>query len=157
MPDELEEKVLDTLQAAKDSNMLQSDLWKTLNLSSREVSRSLARLERRGVVKREPFREGGRKTYRVTLLKKKPKVSFTDVQWCACFTCPDLDRCGKGQPISPETCVKLTASIKEDYNRLLILTSGGADSGAAKAAGTRTGAEEAGGTGSSPEELRRGS
>ena len=115
---ELEEKILSLLQSSVEVFLLQSYLWKALKSGSREVSRSLVKMEKRGLIKREPFRDGGRKTYKVILLKKKPKIELNDVLWCACFTCSDLSRCGMGQPISPEMCMKLSMSLRNEFRRL---------------------------------------
>lgn len=113
--EELEEKLIKLLQSSVDRSLLQSDIWKSINSNSREVSRALSRMEKKGVVKREPYTKESHKTYRVTLIKKEPKVQIADVVWCSCFTCPDLSRCGSGQPISPENCVKLTMSLRNEF------------------------------------------
>ncbi|MDD1775997.1 MAG: hypothetical protein LUP94_01425 [Candidatus Methanomethylicus sp.] len=118
MPEELEEKILSLLQNSPEGFLLQSELWKSLKSGSREVSRSLAKMERRSLVKRESYREGGRKTYKVILLKKRPKIDLSDVLWCSCFTCSDLSRCGMGQPINPEMCTKLSMSLRNEYRKI---------------------------------------
>lgn len=115
MPEELEERILSLLQDSTEGSVLQCELWKTLSSGSREVSRSLVKMEKRSLVKREPFQEGGRKTYKVILLKKTPKIDLADVSWCSCLTCHDLSRCGKGQPISPEACPKLSISLRNEF------------------------------------------
>ena len=121
MPEALDEKILSLLQNSEGGSMLQSALSKALDLGIKELTRSLARLEKRGIVKKQPFKDGGKKTYKIILLKKKPKVDLKDVTWTSCLICPDLERCGKGQPISPETCSKLTAAVRAEYSRLLTL------------------------------------
>ncbi len=113
--EELEEKLIKALQNSADRSLLQSDLWKSLSSNSREVSRALARMEKKGIVKRELFTGDSHKTYRVTLIKKEQKVQISDIVWCSCFTCHDLSRCGMGQPISPENCVKLTMSLRNEF------------------------------------------
>jgi len=121
LPEALDEKILSLLQNSEGGSMLQSALSKALDLGIKELTRSLARLEKRGIVKKQPFKDGGKKTYKIILLKKKPKVDLKDVTWTSCLICPDLERCGKGQPISPETCSKLTAAVRAEYSRLLTL------------------------------------
>jgi hypothetical protein len=118
LPEELEEKILSLLQNSAEGFLLQSDLWKALKSGSREVSRSLVKMEKRSLVKREPFRDGGRQTYKVILLKKKPKIELNDILWCSCFTCHDLSRCGMGQPVSPEMCTKLSMSLRNEFRKL---------------------------------------
>ena len=117
MPDSLEDKILSLLQNTKNCTLSQGDLGKSLHLTSREISRSLIKLERRGVVQRQRSHEGGRISYKVKLLKKKPKIDLNDVVWCSCLTCTDLEKCGRGQPVSPELCAKLTNSIKNEQSR----------------------------------------
>jgi len=75
----------------------------------------LVKMEKRNLIKREAVQEGGRKTYRITLLRKAPKIDMADVSWCSCLTCPDLSRCGRGQPTSPDNCQKLSISIRNEF------------------------------------------
>jgi predicted transcriptional regulator len=121
MPESLEDKILSTLQSSENLTMTQSGLAKTLEMTSRDISRIVVKLEKRGVVKRLQVKEGGRNSYNVKLLKKTPRIDFNDVVWCACFTCADLERCGKGQPVSPEICNKLTTSIRAEHSKLEVL------------------------------------
>jgi predicted transcriptional regulator len=121
LPESLEERILSLLQETESCTISQSDLGKALNLTSREIMRSLIKLEKRGVVARVQSKDGGRISYSVKLLKKRPKIDLNDVVWCACLTCNDLEKCGMGQPVSPESCEKLTISIKNEQNRLSIV------------------------------------
>jgi predicted transcriptional regulator len=116
-----DDKILSMLQNSEGGSMLQGTLSKTLDLDGKELARSLARLEKQGVIKRQPFKDGGKKTYKIILLKKKPKVDLKDVTWTSCLICTDLERCGKKQPISPEMCSKLTAAVRAEYSRLCAL------------------------------------
>jgi len=121
LPEALDEKILSLLQNSEGGSMLQSALSRALDLGSKELTRSLAKLEKRGIVKRKPFKDGGRRGYQIILLRKRPKVDLKDVVWTSCLTCPDIERCGKGQPVSPEMCSKLTAAVRSEYSRLLAL------------------------------------
>jgi len=56
--DELEKKAMELLRQSKDG-VLQSDLWKSLKISSREGSRLVLRLMRKGLVRRGS--SGGRR------------------------------------------------------------------------------------------------
>lgn len=127
MPDSLEDRILASLNKSENDCVLQSTLSKSLSVDGKTLSRALQKLERRGVIKREPYQDGGKRTYKIVLLKKQHKADLSDVNWVSCTMCPDLERCGKGQPISPETCDKLTATIKLEYQRL---SSSGAINGA---------------------------
>jgi predicted transcriptional regulator len=124
LTDSLEEKIIALLQKEAEGTMVQSELARSLGLNSREISRALAKLERRSIVERIQIKDGGRIAYKVRVLKKKPKIDPSDVAWCACLTCADLEKCGKGQPVSPELCTKLTASIRAEQTRLFILEDG---------------------------------
>lgn len=121
MPETLEDRILSLLQNSKEGSMLQGALLKALDLNSKELMRSLILLQKRGILKRQPFKDGGRRTYKIILLKKKPKVDLNDVTWTSCLICPDLEKCGRGQPISPETCNKLTSAVRAEYGKLLAL------------------------------------
>ncbi|MGC8936689.1 MAG: hypothetical protein ACP5KV_04920 [Candidatus Methanomethylicaceae archaeon] len=119
MPESLEERILGLLKNSENNCVLQSTLSKSLGIDGKALVRALVKLEKRGVIKREQYQDGGKRTYKVLLLKRSHKVDLSDVNWASCTVCPDLERCGRGQPISPETCEKLTAAIKLEYQRLL--------------------------------------
>lgn len=121
MPESLEDRILSTLQNSPNLTMTQSGLAKALEMTSRDISRIILKLEKRGVVKRLQVKEGGRSSYNVKLLKKTPRIDLNDVVWCACFTCADLERCGKGQPVSPEACNKLITSLRAEHSKLEVL------------------------------------
>jgi len=93
---------------------LQCDIWKALNLSSREGSRITLRLERKGLVKREPVIYNKRKTYKIVPVQPEAKVSLDDIVTCPCFSCPDIERCAPGQPLSPGRCAALTKWLEEE-------------------------------------------
>ncbi len=97
---------------------LQCDLWKALNVSSREGSRITLRLERKGLVKREPVVYNKRKTYRIVLVQRTFKVNIDDIVGCPCFSCPDIERCAPGQPISPGRCPALTKWLEAEASTL---------------------------------------
>lgn len=117
MPESLEERILSLLQNTA-GGLPQSTLLKSLGVDGKTVLKSLSKLEKRGIIKREPYQDGGKRTYKIILLKRSQKVDLSDVIWASCTICPDLERCGRGQPISPETCEKLTSAIKLEYQRL---------------------------------------
>jgi len=118
LPESLEERILSLLQNTE-GGLPQSTLLKSLGVDGKTVLKSLSKLEKRGIIKREPYQDGGKRTYKIILLKRSQKVDLSDVIWSSCTICPDLERCGRGQPISPETCEKLTSAIKLEYQRLL--------------------------------------
>ena len=124
MSESLEERIFSLLQKSDGCSMSQSDLGKGLKMNSREMTRVLVKLEKRGMIKRAKTKERGRKSYRITMLKRQHQINLNDVSWCACLTCQDLERCGRGQPVSPETCNKLATSIKAEGSKLAVMEEG---------------------------------
>ncbi len=110
----MEKRALEIIKKAGDEGVLQSDLWKMLGTDSREGSRIAIRLEKKGIITREPTVHAGKKTYRLRLIKRPPKkISIVSVKGCPCFVCPDLTKCGAGYTVNPITCNKLTTWIIE--------------------------------------------
>jgi len=110
----MEKRAIEIIKKAGDNGVLQSDLWKILGTDSREGSRIAIRLEKKGIINREPTIHEGKKTYILRIIKRPPKkISIVTVKGCPCFTCPDLTRCGVGQPINPISCEKLTKWLIE--------------------------------------------
>ena len=89
--------------------ILQSDLWKKLETTSREGSRLAVRLEKKGLINRKKELVDGRWTFRLyaTSSTSKAKSGATTLEGCPCFTCGDLARCGDLQSISPVYCIRL--------------------------------------------------
>ena len=115
----LDEKAYEIIKAAGKEGVLQSELWKILGISSREGARIIARLEKRGLIERKKVIHNGRRTYRVfAIVKSAPQIQWDTLNGCPCFTCHDIQRCGSGNPLSPEICEKLTKwliSIAEKF------------------------------------------
>jgi DNA-binding Lrp family transcriptional regulator len=102
----LEKEALELIRKKK--GILQSTLWRTLKLDSREGSRLVLRLVRKGLVRREQVSVNGRRTY-----KLYPVESFSaqatvkvDILWALripCTTCPYFQQCGLHR-IDPTNC-----------------------------------------------------
>jgi hypothetical protein len=86
--------------------VLQSELWRKLEGSSREGSRIALKLEGKGLIRREKELCSGRWTYR--LYPKRLPASIDTIEDCPCLMCPESPRCGPSGMISPHTCEKLT-------------------------------------------------
>jgi DNA-binding Lrp family transcriptional regulator len=121
--DSLEDKALELIKSHQ-SGVLQSELWKGLNIDSRKCSRVIAKLEAEGKIKRTWETIKGTRTYRISYLPQKketPKraVNFnlilagTEVAPCIGCTyecepdyCPDLgnwvELLAKSPPPEPE-------------------------------------------------------
>ncbi|MEM0100826.1 MAG: MarR family transcriptional regulator [Candidatus Methanomethylicaceae archaeon] len=117
MSERLVDQILSMLHNS--GELIQSRLPKQLGVNAKTISKVLKSLEKNGIIKREKFIDDGRVTYKISLLKKEQRVELDDIGWAPCTTCPNLERCGRGQPISPENCEKLTIAIKMEYQKLL--------------------------------------
>lgn len=107
--DDLEHRALWLIVGAGDSGVLQSELWRKLDASSREGSRVALKLKNKGFIRRERELWQGRWTYR--LYPKRKPASIDSVLDCPCLTCPDGSRCGPMSAVSPNECTKLTEWI----------------------------------------------
>ena len=94
--------------------VLQSVLWKELNLTSRDGSRLAIRLERRGMIKRDKTLDGGRWTYKLSPVRMP--VQIGSIEHCPCITCPVESRCTPDGGISPHTCPLIIGWTVEEYN-----------------------------------------
>jgi MarR family len=104
-----EQKALKLIFDAGDKGMLQSELWKLLNINSREASRMATKFEEKGKVYREKVLNNGRWTYKIRSLKDY--VTLKSIEDCPCTVCPSVDMCYSGGTKDPRTCLKLTAWI----------------------------------------------
>ncbi|MFQ6095476.1 MAG: MarR family transcriptional regulator [Candidatus Bathyarchaeia archaeon] len=112
---ELEYKALQIIMNTGSEGVLQSELWRKMNASSREGSRISIKLESKGLIYRERELHNGRWTYR--LYSKRKPVTVDSIITCPCLTCPENSRCGVGGTISPVTCDKLTEWILDVSQR----------------------------------------
>jgi hypothetical protein len=106
---DLEQKALHFVIGTGFKGVLQSELWRELDASSREGSRVAIKLEEKGLIRREKELQGGRWTYR--LFPKRMPASIESIADCPCLLCKDNARCDPTTTISPKDCVKLTAWI----------------------------------------------
>lgn len=111
----LEKEALKIIVEAGEEGILQSELWKKLEATSREGSITALRLEKRGIVSRDKELSEGRWTYR--LIAQKQPITIETIAECPCFTCEQLDRCGKGGNPDPNRCEILTIWILEDKKK----------------------------------------
>ncbi len=141
---ELEKKALKMIIEAGEKGLLQQDLWKRLNIDSRDGSRIALRLAKKKLITRELVTVRGRKTYRlIALVDKIPeeekeeekkgvsyerrlprapkldvKVNLKLILTIPCTRCPYLKRCAPGQFYDPAKCPKLTAWLQHRVARL---------------------------------------
>jgi len=106
---DVEHRAFQIIMNTGSEGVLQSELWRKMNASSREGSRISIKLENKGLIYRERELSNGRWTYR--LYSKRRPVSIDSILTCPCLTCPDNQRCEIGGAISPSDCEKLTVWI----------------------------------------------
>jgi hypothetical protein len=82
--------------------ILQSKLWKELDLTSRDGSRVAIRLEKRSLIKREKVLQEGRWTYKLFALKLP--VGTDTIEQAPCLTCPVEHMCSTDAYYSPNSC-----------------------------------------------------
>jgi hypothetical protein len=82
--------------------ILQSKLWKELELNSRDGSRVAIRLEKRSLIKRQKILQNGRWTYKLFAIKVPAGTQCIDQ--VPCLTCPVEHMCSVDAPYSPNNC-----------------------------------------------------
>ena len=100
--EDLTGKVFRTIISNGKDGILQSELWKELDLTSRDGSRVAIRLEKRALIRREKMLENGRWTYK--LFAVKLPVDTTSIEQAPCLTCPVEHMCSLEASYSPTSC-----------------------------------------------------
>ena len=103
----VEKKALKLIIDAVDEGLFQTELWKLLDISSREASRIAKKLEEKERVFREKVLNNGRWTFKI--YSTKEYVTIDSIKDCPCLICPDVDKCFRGGKKDPTTCLELTA------------------------------------------------
>ncbi len=111
----LEERALEIIRDAtkRSGGIVQSELWRILDIDSRDGGKLVTRLMRKGLLLREATTHRGRKTYilRYADDSRAPvsvSVSLNPVLEVPCFTCRHIGRCGIGGYYDPTRCPLLT-------------------------------------------------
>ena len=105
----IERKALKLIIDAGEEGLFQTEIWRILDLSSREASRIVKKFEEKGNVYREKVLNKGRWTYKIFLSKEF--VTLESVIDCPCLVCSDINRCFSGGKKDPRICLDLTAWI----------------------------------------------
>jgi DNA-binding Lrp family transcriptional regulator len=100
--------------------VLQSVVWKDLKLSSRDGSRLVIRLERRGMIRREKVLVDGRWTYKLTPLRMP--VLIRSIEAVPCITCPYEAKCSLTGVVSPLSCPWLSEWVTKEYRETIAAT-----------------------------------
>jgi predicted transcriptional regulator len=89
-----------------DMGILQSELWKKLTADSREGSRAILRLEKKGLIARKKELHDGRWTYRVFAKRRYSTIdSIVDIP---CAFCDLFGSCSQSWIMNPNKCEHLT-------------------------------------------------
>jgi hypothetical protein len=105
----IERQALKIIIDTGDEGLLQTELWKLLDISTREASRIAKKFEEKDRVFREKVLNNGRWTFKI--YSTKEYVTIDSVKDSPCIICPDVDRCFRGGKKDPTTCLELTAWI----------------------------------------------
>ena len=97
--------------------VLQSIVWKDLKLSSRDGSRLVIRLERRGMIRREKVLEDGRWTYKLTPLRMP--VQIKSIEAVPCITYPYKAKCSLSGVVSPLSCPWISEWVTKEYREIM--------------------------------------
>jgi len=97
--------------------VLQSIVWKDLKLSSRDGSRLVIRLERRGMIRCEKVLEDGRWTYKLTPLRIP--VQIKSIEAVPCITCPYEAKCSLSGVVSPLSCPWISEWVTKEYREIM--------------------------------------
>jgi predicted DNA-binding transcriptional regulator len=93
--------------------VLQNLVWKDLKLSSRDGSRLVIRLERRGMIRREKVLDDGRWTYKLTPLRMP--VQIKSIEQAPCITCPYETKCSLTGVVSPLSCPWIAEWVVKEH------------------------------------------
>lgn len=100
--EDLTGRVFRTIISNGKDGILQSELWKELDLTSRDGSRVAIRLEKRSLIRREKILESGRWTYKLFAIKLP--VDTKSIDRAPCLTCPVEHMCSLDGSYSPTSC-----------------------------------------------------
>lgn len=110
-----EHEILNIIRNCREEGILQSEIWKMVNADSREGSRAILRLEKKGLINRKKELHQGRWTYRVV-----SKLQFSTVDSIIDIPCAFCDlesKCGRSAILSPTKCDHLTVWLNEKINQ----------------------------------------
>jgi hypothetical protein len=109
--DDLIDKTFKVIISNGKGGILQSNLWKELDITSRDGSRAAIRLEKRSLIRREKILQDGRWTYK--LFAVRLPVDIQCIDHVPCLTCPVEHMCSVDSTYSPNNC-----NLIEDWTLL---------------------------------------
>ncbi|MCS7128014.1 MAG: MarR family transcriptional regulator [Sulfolobales archaeon] len=126
---DVEKKALEVIANSGDAGIFQNDLWKLLGVNSRDTSRIVNKLLKRGLIVRKPAVNRGRRTYLLLISKKAAKpekkvpmkinlrIDLDRFIEIPCFNCPFIHKCYIGGFYNPITCNWLEEWINSNVVR----------------------------------------
>jgi hypothetical protein len=109
--DDLIDKTFKVIISNGKGGILQSNLWKELDITSSDGSRAAIRLEKRSLIRREKILQDGRWTYK--LFAVRLPVDIQCIDHVPCLTCPVEHMCSVDSTYSPNKC-----NLIEDWTLL---------------------------------------
>jgi hypothetical protein len=109
--EDLIDKTFKAIVSNGKDGILQSSLWKELDITSRDGSRAAIRLEKRSLIRREKILQDGRWTYK--LFAVRLPVDIQCIDHVPCLTCPVEHMCSIDSTYSPNNC-----NLIEDWTLL---------------------------------------
>ena len=103
-------EIYETIKEASGEGVLQSDLWKLIDASSREGSKVALRLMRAGLIRREKKLQTGKWTF--VLVSNKFPVQVNSIMDCPCVFCVSREKCGSVKNVTPNVCTDLTQYLQ---------------------------------------------
>ncbi|MCS7116953.1 MAG: transcriptional regulator [Nitrososphaerales archaeon] len=97
--------------------IFQSDLWRSLGLTSRDGSRLAIRLEKMGLIRREKVLDKGRWTYRLTPLRLP--IRMESIEHSPCINCENEAKCAPDGAVTPYTCDSLINWARKEYEEFI--------------------------------------
>jgi len=126
---DMERKAYELILQRGKKGIFQNELWKILGINSREASRIVNKLMKKGLIVRQPAVNRGRKTYLLLPIsearqviklapeKLEARIDITRFLDIPCVKCPHIDRCYIGGFYDPIKCTKLDEWIKKNIER----------------------------------------
>lgn len=127
---DIERKALELIIKHGKKGIFQNDLWKQLGINSREASRIVSKLVKKGLITRKPAVNRGRRTYlliavtekkrRVVRIKREKleaRIDITPFLDIPCMRCPYINRCYTGGFFDPTKCSQLDKWLLEELNK----------------------------------------
>ena len=109
---DLEQRALKLIMDKGDEGILQRDMWRELDATSREGSRIALKLEEQQLITRERELANGRWTHRIFINMRRVELdSIIDVP---CMMCEDIQNCEVGGGITASQCEVLTQWLISD-------------------------------------------